>query len=226
MSRVLVVGDTHAPVMHPNYVNFLADVRDEWGCDEVVHIGDLVDWASISYHPKAPSLKNSEAEYRKAYEQVQQLYAELGPSVTWFVGNHDALTERHATDCGLPLSVLKSYCDIWGVQGWEVIPRYGNKVIDGVMYQHGDKGSGGQRNAAYSNAKAQFCPVVQGHFHSQAGVEFYNNERFKCFGMQVGCGIDIKAAAMDYGKKFNQKPILGCGVVIDGELAVFEPMSV
>lgn len=82
MSRVLVVGDTHAPVMHPNYVNFLADVRDEWGCDEVVHIGDLVDWASISYHPKAPSLKNSEAEYRKAYEQVQQLYTELGPSVT------------------------------------------------------------------------------------------------------------------------------------------------
>ena len=44
--------------------------------------------------------------------------------------------------------------------------------------------------------------------------------------MQVGCGIDVKAAAMDYGKKFNQKPILGCGVVVDGELAVFEPMSV
>ena len=66
MARVLVIGDTHCPVMHKGYVSFLQKIADSWSVDKVVHIGDMVDWASISYHPKAPSLKNSEAEYEKA----------------------------------------------------------------------------------------------------------------------------------------------------------------
>ncbi len=35
-------------------------------------------------------------------------------------------------------------------------------------------------------------------------------------GMQVGAGVDADSAAMDYGKKFLDKPIMGCGVVIKG----------
>ena len=44
------------------------------------------------------------------------------------------------------------------------------------------------------------------------------------FCMNVGCGIG-KSAAMDYGLKFNTKPVRGCGVIIEGTHAVFEPMS-
>ena len=224
MSRVLVVGDTHCPTMHKDYINFLCDIREQWQCDKVVHIGDMVDWASISYHPKAPSLKNSEAEFEKAFEQVQQLYDALGNDVTWFIGNHDALTERQASDLGLPLQVLKDYQELWEVSGWEVVERFGTRTIDGVMYQHGDRGKGG-RMAALANAKAEFQSVVQGHMHGQAGVEYYANNNIRVFGMQTGCGVDYRLAAMDYGKKYSQKPILGCGVVLDGITAVFEPMD-
>jgi hypothetical protein len=42
--------------------------------------------------------------------------------------------------------------------------------------------------------------------------------------MQVGCGVDHDKEAMAYGKKYNSKPILGCGVVIDGVTAICEPM--
>ena len=223
MARVLVIGDTHCPTMLDGYVDFLCDIRDSWDCDRIVHIGDLVDWASISYHPKAPSLKNSEAEFETAYEQVQELYHAMGNNVDWLVGNHDALTERQATDLGLPLKVLKEYDELWGLKGWNVIPRFGNITIDGVFYQHGDRGKGG-RMAALNNAKAEFCSVVQGHSHSQAGVEYHANSNLRVFGMQVGCGVDYRKAAMSYGVKFNAKPILGCGVVIDGTTAVFEPM--
>lgn len=30
---------------------------------------------------------------------------------------------------------------------------------------------------------------------------------------------------MDYGKKYNRKPLLGCGVVLDGVTAICEPMK-
>ena len=41
MARVLVVGDTHCPTMHTDYIDFLCDIRDHWECDKGVHIGDM-----------------------------------------------------------------------------------------------------------------------------------------------------------------------------------------
>jgi len=222
MSNVLVIGDTHAPCMHPEYVDFLLDVQDSWDCDRVVHIGDLVDWASISYHPKAPSLKNSEKEFEDAYEQVQAIGAAF-PTVDWMIGNHDSLTERQASDLGLPVQVLKSYTDLWDLPGWTAHARYSNVKIDNVMYQHGDRGKGGSF-PAMANAKVEFMSVVQGHYHAAAGVQYIANQNEIVFGLQVGCGVDHHRAAMEYGVKYAQKPLVGCGVVIDGHTALFEPM--
>ena len=222
MARVLVIGDTHCPVMHKGYVSFLQKIADSWSVDKVVHIGDMVDWASISYHPKAPSLKNSEVEYEKAAKQVDNIYAAF-PEATWLIGNHDALTERQLFDAGLPFSVLKDYKEMWAVPNWEIIPRYGQKVIDSVIYMHGDKGRGG-KFPAIANAESEFQSVVQGHAHSAAGVMYGANNNLRYFGMQVGCGVDYTSAAMSYGHKYSRKPILGCGIVIDGTTAVFEPM--
>ena len=208
--------------MLEGYVDFLLDIQHAWDCDRVVHIGDLVDWASISYHPKAPSLKNSEAEFEAAASQVQELY-DAFPEADWMIGNHDSLTERQATDLGLPLNVLKDYDQLWGVSGWTVHPRYSDLVIDGVAYRHGDKGKGGTQ-PAFANAKNEFQSIVQGHFHAAAGVQYGANMNARYFGMQVGSGVDYRKAAMAYGVKYSNKPILGCGVVVDGQTAVFEPM--
>jgi len=224
MARVLIIGDTHCPAMRSDYVAFLKRVYEKYQCNRVVHIGDLVDWASISYHPKAPSLKNSEEEFDRAYRQVQKIKAAF-PKVDWLIGNHDSLTERKAADLDLPLSVLKGYRELWDLPGWNVIPRYGSVEIDGALYQHGDRGKGGQINSAYLNAMEEHRPVIQGHFHGQAGAMYFANQQTRLFGMQVGCGIDHEKAAMAYGHKFNRKPILGCGVVLGGHTAIFEPMK-
>lgn len=208
--------------MHPGYVTFLRTVYKNHNCNRVVHIGDLVDWASISYHPKAPSLKNSSEEFKKARKQVKEIHKAF-PKATWLIGNHDALTERHANDVGLPMEVFKDYVEMWNVPGWRVVPRYGHVRIDGVIYQHGDRGRGGKM-AAVLNMEAEYCSLVQGHLHAQSGVWYRANQRTLTFGMQVGCGIDHKAAAMQYGMKFNQKPIVGCGVVYEGRSAAFIPM--
>ena len=42
--------------------------------------------------------------------------------------------------------------------------------------------------------------------------------------MAVGCGVDNSSMAYAYGRNFKNKPILGCGVVIDG-LPYAEPMN-
>ena len=228
MANVLVIGDTHCPCMLDGYIPFLKKVQKKYKCNRVVHIGDLVDWAAISYHEKSGALKDAPGEYTKAKKQVAKLYAAF-PKATWLIGNHDCLPARQARTAGIPLETLRTYQDLWDVPKWEVVNRYGHVVIDGVMYQHGDRGKGGQ-HAALKNAKDEFRSVVQGHQHAQAGVWYSANERKtseggRIFGMNVGCGVDHSLEAQAYGKMYNAKPIVGCGVVEAGRMATFVPME-
>ena len=68
MARVLVIADCHAPAMRRGYIEFLKRIADDHGINRVVHIGDLADWSSISFHEKSPSLSNATTEFtvRKA----------------------------------------------------------------------------------------------------------------------------------------------------------------
>ncbi|MCA9267059.1 MAG: metallophosphoesterase [Planctomycetales bacterium] len=220
MARVLIIGDTHCPGMRRGYVDFLERVADEYGINRVVHIGDLVDWASISYHERSPSLSNPTAEYKLALRQVATL-ARAFPKADWLIGNHDALTERQAISAGLPPRLLRDYAELWEVP-WSVHPRFAKLVIDGVIYRHGDAGRGGQ-DAALQQAKDNFRSTVIGHFHSQAGVKWSAKPEFRVFGLAVGCGIDASRLQFEYGRKMAARPILGCGVVLDGRRAYFEP---
>jgi len=221
MAIVGVIGDTHCPGMKEGYIDFLKETFKSWGVNRVVHIGDLVDWNSISYHEKHPSNSNASTEEEEAKKQVQQLVKAF-PDVDWLIGNHDDLPNRKAVSSGLPVSVLKNYLKLWGGIPWRMHPRYYKLMIDGVLYCHGDTSPGGE-HAAIKHAKLNFKSTVLGHNHSNGGVSYYANEKFRVFGMDVGCGVDADLLQFEYGRKFPRKPILGCGIVIDGRAAYFEP---
>lgn len=223
MSRVLVIGDTHAPAMHPKYLPFLKRIHNKYNCNRVVHIGDLVDMNAISYHEKDPSLPSAYDEFQNAKKQVKALYKAF-PEADYMTGNHSSLPQRKAKTIGLPELFLKPFKELWGLKGWTIHPRYAKLYIDGVQYRHGDSGKGGQM-AARANAMAEFCSVVQGDKHSQAGVNYIANDRAIVFGLQTGCGVLHDHPNMAYGKVYASKPILGCGVVINGTTAIFEPMN-
>jgi predicted phosphodiesterase len=223
MARVLVIGDTHAPAMREDYPDFLMDTYKAWNCDTVVHIGDVVDWGAINYHEKDPSNPSPIEEYRESQKQVSVLYR-MFPKAVVMTGNHDSLPKRKATTIGIPAELIRSNGDIWNTPKWDWKPRYAVHEIDNVLYAHGDRGKGGH-GAALKNAKEHFKSWVQGHLHGQASVTYFANNDSIIFGMSVGCGIDVDSAAMNYGKKFNQKPLVGCGVVVDGKYGVFEPMT-
>ena len=137
------------------------------------------------------------------------------------IGNHDALPYRWANEVGIPFEYLRDPANLWNLPDtWTVHKRFDQLVIDDVIYQHGDRG----RASAILNAKDEFKSVVQGHHHSKAGVDFFANRFTRVFGLQVGCGSDFKHAAMEYGIKYSSKPIYGCGIVLDGQTPIFEPM--
>lgn len=220
MSRVLIIGDTHCPCMVDGYLDFLLETEAAWECDRVVHIGDLVDNCALSFHLKKPQQKDPIAEFEAAKVQIEAL-VEAFPHSDLLLGNHDVLPYRWAKEVGIPEEMMRDFASIFLLPStWAVHPRYHQLEIDDVIYQHGDRG----RNSAILNAKAEFRSVVQGHHHSKAGIEFTANLRSRIFGMQVGCGADWRHAQQDYGIRYSAKPIIGCGIVLDGTTPIFEPM--
>lgn len=222
--RVLVIADTHCPAMHHGYIDFLVSIFHKHKCTRVVHIGDLVDWNAISFHEKDPSMPSAADEFVAASKQVRALHKAF-PEVDYLIGNHSALPERKAQSVGLPPEVILNFKTLWGLDGWEIHPRFTDLLIDNVIYRHGDKEKGGQMSAL-KNAQAQFKSLVMGHLHAQAGINYHANQDGVVFGMNVGCGVDHTHPAMNYGRIYAARPVLGCGVVYSPKLAFFEPMFI
>ncbi len=214
--KVLVIGDCHAPAMRRGYVRFLKKIHNKHKCNVVVHIGDLVDWSAISFHEKSPEQPSPAEEFKIAYKQVQEMYRAF-PKVHYMTGNHSDLPARKARLVGLPDEVLIPFDKLWGLDGWIIHPRYADLEIDGVIYRHGDKGKGGSRNAALVNAKDEHKSLVQGHLHAQFGIEYAANHERLIWGMQVGSGAEPNHPNMRYSRVYSARPILGCGVVLNGK---------
>lgn len=210
MSRVLVIGDTHCPAMHGKYFRFLCSIQRKWSTDRTIHIGDVVDHHCISFHDKHPDNEGAVAEYRTARRQIDLLYKQFG-DMTICVGNHDARVRRLNSKVGIPALYLKEFNDLYGTSTWKWVESVER---DGVHYYHGD-GAGGQ-HPAFSAARMRMQPTVMGHYHSACGVWYQAGPTQKIWGMNVGCGVDRSHWAMQYGAAFLKKPIVACGVVIDG----------
>ena len=101
MSRILAVGDLHCPVERKNYLQFCIDLYIEWNCDQVVFIGDLVDWSAISFHLCNPEGHSPNDEFKLALNSIQKWY-EIFPNATVVIGNHDARPKRVAESVNIP----------------------------------------------------------------------------------------------------------------------------
>ena len=220
MSRTIgVIGDTHLPYEIKGYLPFLIDTFKMFGVDEIVHIGDEVDNAALSYHEKQTAMPNADTEMEQAMQAMKKYYKAF-PDVRVCVGNHSALPFRQATSAGIPARMLKSYRDMWEApKGWEWALDFD---IDDVLYTHViPSGIGG----ALKHAMKVRQSTVGGHCHAFGGVNYSSSYRDLIFGMNVGCGVDNDHMAFAYGKLFPTKPTVGCGIVADnGKTAIFVPM--
>ena len=218
MSRTLVIGDIHEPVSHPGYLSFCMDTYAEYDCDNVVLIGDVVDWHGISFHARHPDAPGSKDEYELAKERVHRWYKEF-PKATVCIGNHDERVLRLAESVGIPSVLLRAYADVWNTPGWKW--KY-DHIEDEVYYFHGTGRSG--INPAWNVAKDMGMSVVMGHVHSVAGVKWSASPTRRWFGMDTGCGVDDRLYAFAYNKHNKKRSVLGCGLVLDG-IALHEIME-
>jgi len=219
MARVLVIGDTHEPYTHPGYLAFCQDLAEEWAIDKVVHIGDVTDWHSVSFHLKRPEMPGPAEEYARARVAVARWY-ERFPVAQVCIGNHDERVYRLGRTVGIPDELIRTYEDIWDTPTWDWEDQH---VIDGVVYRHGTGVSG--VHPAYNAALKMCCSVVIGHTHAAGGVKFIVGPMTRHFGMDVGCGVDDRALAFAYAGNSLRKSVLSAGIVLDG-CPYYEPMPI
>lgn len=217
MSRVLVVGDLHIPWERKGYFRFCCDLYEQWGCDTVVFIGDVVDSHAVSFHKKHPDMPGALQEYKQAKEQVQRWYKRF-PHAVVTIGNHDERVIRVAREHGIPDVYLKSYQSNWGTKNWQWKKDH---VINNVYYYHGT-GQGGEYPAANAVRKMLMSSVL-GHNHTASGIKYFANPANRFFACDVGCGIDDKEMAFAYAINNKRRSILSAAVIIDG-VPYVEPM--
>jgi hypothetical protein len=218
--NVLIIGDTHEPFCHPDYLDFCRDTAKKFKCTDIYHIGDEVDNHAISFHDHDPDGDSPEGEFQKAVNKLKRWYKAF-PNVKVCVGNHSALPFRQAYTSGLPKRFLKTYEEVWEApKGWQWNLEY--VTACGALIEHGTGASG--KNAAIKRAEQHRMNTVIGHCHTEFGVKFSVSRKDIIYGMSVGCGIDRQAYAFAYAKENAAKPILGCGVIVEG-IPMSVPMS-
>jgi len=219
-NNVLIIGDTHEPFCKEGYLEFCQKIQREYNCGTVVHIGDLVDNHAVSYHESDVDGRSAGDEYKLALEKCELWYKAF-PDVLICIGNHDRLPFRKAFTAGLPKNWLKSYQEMFNSPKgwkWDFIHK-----VNGVIYQHGTGMSG--EMASINAARENRTSTVLGHLHTVCNTRFLASHKDLIFGMNVGCGIDHSKYAFAYGKEQTRKPVLSCGVVLQGKLPINIPMN-
>jgi hypothetical protein len=216
MNNVLICGDLHSPFDLPQYFQFCKETYSRYKCNRVIFIGDIIDLHTVSVHDSNPDGLGQGNEIDKAIKRLQRWYKAF-PKATVLLGNHDLRIAKKAYREGLSKRFIRDFNEvIEAPKGWSFEMEY---VLDNVLYLHGSLGN------SFIRCQRERMNLVQGHFHSIAGVQYFKSNKDMIWGMQVGSGIDDTAYAFDYGKEQPKKSIISCGLVLNnGKLPIVIPM--
>ena len=218
-NNVLAIADLHEPFCRDGYLEHCIQIRDKYKCGTIVLIGDEVDLCGISQWEKDPDGFSAGTEASLAQEKMKLWYKTF-PEAYVCIGNHTARPFRMAKQHGIPKKFIKSYEEAWEApKEWKWAENW---EFNGVLYTHGTGFSGA--NAAIKIAAMHRQNTVIGHIHSEAGIQFNASKIDIIWGMQLGGALDDKSYAAFYAKDQLKKSIVGCGVILDGRIPIYEPM--
>lgn len=218
--RILCFSDTHAPAMHPDAVNFLRAVKEKFGdFDEVICNGDLLDFHACARWEASKYLPQSTVELEQAIKQIKPIF-KLFPKVKMTWGNHDLRVMKKAKEEGIPAKFLRNFLETIGAPaGWEIAKEYNIQTPRGTVKFIHDIGC----KLIWKAVSIKGMNIVQGHRHTLFEVQYVANEHNLHWGATTGCLVDHKHPAYDYartssGTDLLLKPIIGCAVIIDGNI--------
>lgn len=210
---IMVIPDIHAPYQHPDTMPFLVAVKRTFSPDLVVDLGDELDYHAMSFHDSDPNLDSAGVELEKGKEFLEELYQEF-PRVLVCHSNHGSMQFRRAKAHGIPVQLIKKYRDVifpaHGAPKWSWSHNWRiNTPLGEVLFKH-------QASGILSDAAHNSCNLVVGHSHGNFSVEYSASSSHLYYGMCCGCLIDKDSMAFAYGKHSLRKPIIGCGVILNG----------
>ena len=213
-NRVMVFGDLHFPYCHKDSLTFLKEVRDSFGPDRVINMGDLMDFYSVSDYPKSIEHKDTwTSELKKARKMIAQL-AEIFPEQTLLSSNHCDRPYKKSRVAGIPREFMVPYTEIIGAPaGWK-IKKEVRLTVDSIrtkfLFAHTLAGG------ALTAAKNLGVSVVLGHSHTKFGATAFDNGERLLWGIDAGCLISDTGAPYAYNKTQLGRPIRGCCMILDG----------
>ena len=131
-SRVLVIGDIHAPFEKKGYLQFCKDTYKKYRCNRVVFIGDLIDSHYSSFHETDPDALGGAEELQLCVSKLSKWYKAF-PIAEICIGNHDAIIMRKAFSGGIPAIWIKDFNEVLGTPKWKWVT---DTYIDGVRHVH------------------------------------------------------------------------------------------
>ncbi len=212
-SRILVISDLHVPYHHPDSFAFLAAVAEKYKPTRIVCIGDEVDHHAMSFHDSDPDLLSAGEELRSSIKALKPLY-KLFPNVDLIDSNHGSMAFRKGKHFGIPRKYLRDYGDVLeSPTGWNWHGDLTLTLSNGstVYFHHGLSAD------VMKVVNQRGTCVVQGHYHLKFCIGYSGNPESLLWGMNVGCSIDTHSMAFAYDKTNLGRPVIGHGIIIDGQ---------
>ena len=216
-SRVLILSDTHFPYEKPMYFNWIRKLKAKIKPTNVIHIGDLADFNSLSFFDKSPSLKSASFEIIDAKKKIKKLEL-IFPEMNILLGNHDIRIQRLGEKAGITDSFFKSLNQILGIKSnW----TWNQKLIltlpngNQVFFTHHFKAN------VLSSSKELGMSYVCSHQHTKASIEYWSSPTSLNFAMIVGSSINPKSEAFKYAKNFIKRPIISVGAIINNQPVIY-----
>lgn len=216
MATVVAIPDLHAPYQHPDSLDFIRDLKQEWKPDHMVCLGDEADRHRLSTHPHEPDSLDSETELSQAVTVLSDL-AKIAPTLLLCTSNHIDRRAKAALRSNLARSELVEWSKVLGApKSWRWADEW---VINNVCYFHGTELSG--RSPGKQAITKKRMSVVFGHLHTKAEIIWHADGKWRNFSAASGCLIDSAHPAFRYTKSIPQ---LGATVVYDG-YPIFVPLK-
>lgn len=207
-NNILVIGDTHIPYNHPKYLSFCLMLQKKWNCGKVIHIGDILDFNSTSFHTNNPNSLSPYFEFEIAKLEIQK-WNRAFPEMVVIMGNHDRRISRKMFDAQISEQWQVSLNSVLNVN-WTFVPDY---EYNNIYFCHGEGAT------ARITALQKQMSAIQGHRHSETYIDFPAKNLFS---VQLPCGVDRQQLAFEYMKADPKEWMLGACVILDSKTPIIE----
>ena len=218
MKNTILVPDLHTPFEHKDALAFICAVRDEYKTQQAISVGDELNFGASSFHDADPDGPSPGDELSMSIKKLADWRSEF-PVLRLARSNHGDMLARKMFANGLPSAALRDYAEIYKTPKW----KWSDEIIESMrgvnlVVRH----SFGSNLRSALNRVGDCC-IAAGHHHSVFGVVYRRNLNYTQWALATGCLIDPQSTAFKYNKSDLDRPMLGCGVVVDGQ-AIPVPM--